>query len=229
MHKQCGALKRSLWHQSCRSAPPLNHCAVSRCLLPTFRWLNLFVYRRQDARLCGLTYRFLAHEFSELHPTLCIFTSLIRTRMFLSPSFPHTSRSSYSSSPPPLIYNVCLLCGAPGSIFTFPSRFLFPLCESSPTPHRLAGRAFMFPPLPSSPSFMCFETDRGAQKHKSAHSCQSCILPWGLYRELLSSFFKSTHPLTNLCTTATRTQLIESMWKTPIFLMGWIWKTIDTP
>lgn len=159
---------------------------------------------------------------------LCIFTSLIHTRIFSPPPPipPH----------PHLSYITSVSCVGPqaASLPSFHS-FFSPvwILPKSPMASQAEHSCFLLFLLPL--VSCAFETDSGARKNKkkntSAHSCQSCILPWGLYRELLSSFFKSTHPLTNACTTATHTHLIEmgSLWKMPIFLMDWIWKPSTPP
>lgn len=73
------------------------------------------------------------------HHLLCIFSSLSHTRTFLPPFL-----SCYSSSPPPLIHKVCLLCVAPGSISTFLSLFLFPCVNPPQIPIALQAEYLCF-------------------------------------------------------------------------------------
>lgn len=97
---------------------------------------------------------------------------------------PHTSCSSYSSSPPPLLS----LVRGPRQHHYLPfTPSLLPPCEFSANPRRLAGSLYVFLPLPP---VSC----SSVHKERVHAAVKVAVVPSGLRWELLSSFFKSTHP-----------------------------------
>lgn len=120
-------------------------------------------------------------------PTLlCVFTFLIHTRAFfptppappIPPPHPHLSCTTSVSSEGPQA----------ASLPSFHSLSPPLLCEFSANPRRLAGSIYVSLALPP--------VSCPLVRRKRAHAAvKVAFVPSGLYGELLSSFFKSTHPL----------------------------------
>lgn len=132
MLQQCGSFRSSDFATG-RSAPPLNHCAVSRCLLASISRPLPFT-SPEECRTESHTFCLNLSSFCFLYALCYVNQPSMWLILLLRCVF------EWSSSPiPPLIppcsssrihifiYIVCLLFGAPGSISTFLLALSLPL------------------------------------------------------------------------------------------------------